>query len=431
MLNGALADWWQGKVPFQGSSAQDPRRSRRHDGEVSFEALPNMKVQNAPGGNIANVGRNGLRSYHDGSAVSMGLVERPLPPGVERVRPQAGAARIIGDVKQFNQTSNWRKGEAGSIALDGSVNKTRRALSPVRHMEWRGGDDGVLNMRHEPHSPKQGRRAQHLRPGGVGRRADPTIAPFDDGSQMSMLANMRDQRSRLRHTHEAYTLEPGTSLAVQTVSMEQHEAEVARARLRESQPHLFEDAPAPAPSNNPRRRATDVTFTLNAAEHRGHNHAYVPPEEDPNRSNWRLGDDQPFSIDFSEVRQHQNQLSANQAAWRFGDEQPFRIDHSVPEKSDKPADLASENNARQFSDVMFHKSPELLQMRQMRQQAATGVQPQYGPIAFGGPKTQEISDIVRSGLSWAEMNRRGMLPKRSASESALPTAARMQGLKFY
>ena len=90
-------------------------------------------------------------------------------------------------------------------------------------------------------------------------------------------------------------------------------------------------------------------------------------------------------------------------------------------------------NARKHTDIIYFKQPELTDARRLAASAlgqtsgSTSVDDLYNGAAqarFGPRASQKatvLSDITRSGLSWGEMRRRGML-HQSASDAVLQPA---------
>lgn len=325
---------------------------------------------------------------------------------------------------------------------------------------------------------------EHLRPGGVGRRALPELLPFNDGSILQMIAGHRDLSERARADPMVNELGRGSGLQLTAVPRAEHDEAVFNAttgaakksagafeRLMTDSTPFSLNGEAPSahsdpPHHDPRRRSTDVTMigedvrTLVKRNSDFERRLLEDPPDD-SKTKWRLGDPEPFRIDFSKARMHENLSDPNQAAWREPDKQPFRIDGSVPRTLEQAVDRANAGaaapyagasvNARRYSDMHLNYRPEAAgvgrryalyrgvhdaesstQLDGQKAHESDGFT--YGPLASGpriGPMRSDIvasggdvgtwrhCDSGTSGLSWRELQRQGVSLKSSASESAM------------
>ena len=262
---------------------------------------------------------------------------------------------------------------------------------------------------------------------------DSTIQPFDDGSFFNAHAASQDRLIRARRLDEAYELDCGTSLQVAAVSKADHEASIRTAQSRPKAPTLYSPErvhrqmgsamPSELTCADPRRRGTDITLCEDVQTQHARNVAAERRwEENPpiaNNTAWRFGDPAPFRIDHSDARLHENLLDPNAAAWREGDGQSFHINRALQVVQDQEgrSPSVSANAARRHTDFVFHQHPELTGPRRIAE-----VRPgdHAGEWCVQGPGQSAVSDVMQTGYSWAEMQRRGMLqPRRSTSQASL------------
>ena len=274
-------------------------------------------------------------------------------------------------------------------------------------------------------------RASKIHDGGFGRRFHEAIQPHNDGSQVGMQAAINDLNDRQRNCSMAFQLDPGGGVNVQAVSRKEHVEHLSNVMVGASgkrsacRKEEWDSKPLNLMSSavvtdsiaaDPRRKATDVTScvdAMSAVERDGNALRRLrekPPDQ--NLSDWRKGDTRGYCIDFSEPRKHTNHLSPNQAAWRSYDTLPYRIDLSVsPHTTHFPA-----ANGRKYSDIMHYVHPD---HTDARDGAHGGSKATFGPRA----NSLEIrGGEFDRGLSWGEMQRRGLLDKsmrQSASEAVL------------
>ena len=383
--------------------------------------------------------------------------------GGARLR-QAGALRMDNNVPGFHdQRTSWRSGDNQPWTLNGSAARVNGA---PKASGWRQGDISGFSLtgdhRQGPPLP------EHAREGGVARRANAEILPYNDGSQLQAQTLLDEQKSREKQMKDEITLGGGAGVQVTSVPRGYAQARYDQLRTGSDQKGYWREelwdkrpfaidgserdrSPMPGqPGGRPTgRHRSDITadgtltakqMVEDAAARSEQYHLYEP------RSEWRLGDDQPYRVDFSPVRRHEKLLSSHQAEWRAGDPYPLRLNDD--QASDQQRDLerreaiavgtdgsGDENYARRHTDVAFHMRPAILDARRI---AASGygdeITPQtslnhllngaamrYGPRADAGPDFDQ-----NAGLSWAEMGRRGML-KHSASDQVLMPARRRHG----
>ena len=371
------------------------------------------------------------------SSISGCDMEKPMTwasakTGGARLR-QAGTLRMDGRTQgAMDQKTAWRSGDSEAWRLDGGAAVGATKPEVKNDTSWRAGDVSGFSLTgdHSQGMPLP----MHERAGGVGRRANPFIMAYNDGSQLSAMSLLKEQRARERHSHEEATLGAGSGVRVEAVPRGFAEARraalqnkahagIVREELWDKRPFALDCSDRSVPNRPgqgglyPGRHHTDVTAagTLTAKQmEQGAEERLQQQITDPNKSNWRLGDDLPFTVDFSPARMHENMLSSHQAEWRFGDQMPFRIDGSTAPDDLRAIERAeSDANRRRHTDVAYYQHPELADAKRLA--GPTAGEEHYGPRAAA------MSDIGRganAGLSWAEMGRRGML-QRSASDVVL------------
>ena len=445
-INDDFTQWWTGRAELARSEAAvDPYSI---PGASRIGPVPTrMRGQ---GYAQYSAERERINPFNDGSTLTMGLADKPMPlshwASEGRLRPQAGATHAINYPAQ--PTTSWRLGEPKGVKI-GDHPSPERARAPTDMHFWKHGDaghliltdDSTVEAKSVPSPPP------HTRKGGVGRRYDPTINPYNDGSQIKANAMFQDRLDRHHWNKEAYRLEGGTSLTVVPVSKADHEA-LLRAECKPEvparvpvDPRIVAVAGVPLAETaqrdmaRPRRSFTDLTVCEDDQSWAARNAAAARRfEEQPQQNKpteWRGGDALPFRIDHSEARAHEHILDPNHSAWRMGDEQPFRVDGSVPQHADRAFEratlgaeapyAAASVNARRHTDFVFHQRPELTGARRLLENRTKD----YNEAFLHGDglsRQLPVSDVMQQGFSWAEMERRGMLePRRSASEAHLPT----------
>ena len=437
MLNGEIADWWTGRTALRDVAVRPdwqlvPNNQARREGArnsqafgAGHEGLVNQR---------SSVDRqlNELMPFNDGSAIAMGQVEKPQPVCWQNVRPQAGASKRVGDPRRFSQDTAWRLGEEKGVKIGDGNSPTYPRSSQVGTEAWRYGDRGHICLTDSPTDPTGTvSPPQHARAGGVGRRMDSTIQPFNDGSLLNAHAATQDRLIRARRLHEAYELDCGTALSVAAVSKADHEASIRTAQSRPKLPTQYSTERrhrqvSAAITSQPtcadaRRRGTDITVCEDAQTQYARNIAAERRwEENPpvaNTTAWRQGDAAPFRVDHSDARLHENLLDPNAAAWREGDGQSFHINRSLQVVQEGSSPSTSANAPRRHTDFVFHQHPELSGPRRIAE-----VRPGENAREWcvQGPGQSAVSDVMQTGFSWAEMQRRGMLqPRRSTSHASL------------
>lgn len=389
-------------------------------------------------------------------------VEKPVSmhaqAGGPRMR-QAGALHMDGQVLgQNNHQTGWRAGEADGWTIDGSApaRSGREPPADIQHQAaWRYGDTSGFSF----DGSSAPVLAPQLREGGVGRRTHPALQPYNDGSQLAMQAALTDQRERARRQPDAYQLSRnGASLHVESVTKAERER-VLREQLENAdqkatwREHLWDKRPF-ALDNNPDlpeqthgghsapRRSTDVTAggVVSASEADRIAIRRMAEQVAPS-TEWRLGDDLPFTVDGAPARMHDKHLDPNQGAWRMGDTRPFRVDGSAREDDWRALDRANRTqladqgyNARRNTDIVYHSKPDLINPRRA---AEVTLSPSLSGVKLAtvdelyngasearfGPRAAVLPD-VNAGLSWGEMRRRGMLGHSASDTVLLPAKAK-------
>ena len=394
------------------------------------------------------------------SVMSQGSIEKPISmhavQGGPRTR-QAGSLRM--DAHEhgvLDQMTAWRAGDTTAFTLDGSEAKENANAPPadIQHLAaWRFGDTGAFSF--DENGPgATPKLPPNFREGGVGRKVHPAIMPYSDGSLVTMQMAVADQKNREQRNSESFQLAGGSSLNVEAVPREERErARLAlaansdqkgtwREKMWDKRAFALDgsDMPEFTLPANPSRKTTDVTADCNMsaaeADRTAPERLAIMTKYEP-KSDWRLGDVLPWTLDGSPARMHENLLNPNQGEWRMGDTAPFRIDGTVPEDDPRAAQRANRLmglNARKHTDIIYFKQPELTDPRRLAATAlgqklsgSTSVddlyngaaQARFGPRASS--KATALMDITRSGLSWGEMRRRGML-HQSASDAVLQPA---------
>ena len=394
------------------------------------------------------------------SALSANSIDKPVSmhaqAGGPRMR-QAGSLRMDDyDHGQFDQQSGWRSGDDGGFTIDGSeaANYSKVPTGDLQHQAaWRFGDTAAFSFDESGPSASE-QSPPHLRKGGVGRKVHPSILPHNDGSQLGMQRSLVDIANRERRDARAYQLVSNSGgLSVEDVPRDERtkarldklvmgdQQATWREHLWDSKPFALDcsDRPEHMHPANPTRKRTDVTFTQHsgAADMNKGAAARMQSQADQvarTTTQWRAGDDLPFTLDGAPARQHNNHLDPNQGMWRLGDTRPFRIDGSVPDDDRASTRAANPDlNARRHTDVMYHRDPNnMSDMRHLAQLGVLGSEAQGGTIdeLYNGAAQKRfgpLADIVNtgsrvdvnSGLSWGEMRRRGHM-LQSKSEASLP-----------
>ena len=349
----------------------------------------------------------------------------------------------------------WRKGDMDPWTINGLP---PRKQDREKSSEWRKGDSSGFSLAGEPapNSPTGGL----ARSGGVGRRSHPSILPFDDGSMLQAQAMQTETRMRERHLDHETALAGGAAPFVEAVPLGTAAEKYAalakdcdqQGTWREqnywdNRPYAIDGSHVEplAPPTDARKRRTDVTkegkqsfgeYAAGVADRLAEHSADLAV----NKSNWRLGDDIPWRIDFSEARLHEHMDSSHQAEWRIGDNRPFCLSGEPP-----PAvrgyggELYGEMPPahRKHTDVAYHQHPQMADARRVAAdgygehvdpsmplgQLLNGKATRWGTRADALPEAMDES--TSKGLSWAEMRRRGML-QRSASDMVLRPATPSQ-----
>lgn len=380
--------------------------------------------------------------------------------GAPRMR-QAGTLRMdLHEHGVLDQMTEWRAGDEGAWTIDGSAarDNKKQPTGDIQHQAaWRFGDTGAFSF-DDAEASAADQSPTHMRPGGVGRKVHSSILPHNDGSQLAMQSGVTEQRDRERRDLRAYQLVHNSGgLGVEDIPREVREKAqllkletadqlgIYREQLWDKMPFALDctDRPEHTRPANPSRKRTDVTagFPVSAADHSraAADRLQLQADRAPS-TGWRAGDDLPFTLDGTPARAHLNHFDPNQGMWRQGDTRPFRIDGTVP--ADDRASTRAEHreyNARRHTDIMYHKAPQLADLRHLAQLGVLGVDAQKGTIddLYNGAAQQRfgpqaamlangVSDLCNAGLSWAEMRRRGhMMP--SKSESALPDRMTIYG----
>jgi len=460
MLVGHLATWWDGGIQLSGSTHRST--CQRPPPALSMPSAPQplsldvgkkelfdtFRLHDKAGpatGSLLARQSNGLAAFNNASALPRTTVDKS---------PTGSPQRIIAPVRAEDATTMRRDAIEDDIP----------------------GFQGLKDRGTRPPPP------EHLRPGGVGRRALPELLPFNDGSILQMIAGHRDLSERARADPMVNELGRGSGLQLTAVPRAEHNEAVFNATIGAAKKsagafeRLMTDSTpfslnGEAPSaysdhhHDPRRRSTDVTMVGEDVRRLVERNSDFerrlledPPDE--SKTKWRLGDPEPFRIDFSKARIHENHLDPNQAAWREPDKQPFRIDGSVPRTLEQAVDRANAGaaapyagasvNARRYSDMHLNFRPEAAGVgrryalyRGVHDAESTQLDGQeahesdgftFGPLASGpriGPMRSDIvasggdvgtwrhCDSPASGLSWRELQRQGVSLKSSASESAM------------
>ena len=368
MLNGELAEWWTGRSSLRDVARSDsrlfPGNHAKWEGARNGHTLGPRQEFVKP--RAADRQLNELTPFNDGSAIAMGQIEKPQPVTWQNVRPQAGASKTVGDPRRFSQDTAWRLGEDKGVKIGDRSSPTYQRSLQVGNEAWRYGDRGHICLTDSPTDPTGSvSPPQHTRVGGVGRRMDSTIQPFDDGSFFNAHAASQDRLIRARRLDEAYELDCGTSLQVAAVSKADHEASIRTAQSRPKAPTLYSPErvhrqmgsamPSELTCADPRRRGTDITLCEDVQTQHARNVAAERRwEENPpiaNNTAWRFGDPAPFRIDHSDARLHENLLDPNAAAWREGDGQSFHINRALQVVQDQEgrSPSVSANAARRLA----------------------------------------------------------------------------------
>ena len=386
-------------------------------------------------------------------------MEKPLlwskaREGGARLR-QAGVLHMNSVMHGENDIKDgWRKGDLDPWTLDGSPPRNARN---EKSSKWRQGDTSGISL---TGGSADSRGSVQKR--GAGRRSEPSILPYNDGSQLQAQNMLNEQRCRERHNIEETALGGGTAPLVKAVPLGTAAAKQEELRKDcdqqgtwreqnywDNRPYAIDGShvdpitlPGAPGGTDPRRHRSDVTKA--GTETFGEYNASAVERmlklraerggEDPNKSNWRLGDDQPFMLDFSTARPHENIHSSHQGEWRAGDARPFALGGEAP-----PAirgyggELLVEQGsaARKHSDVSFDSYPQLGRARRTApcaqgteisstrpiDQVGRSESIHFGPLADALNEMDESrgSRLHVMGLTWAEMGRCGMLT-RSASD---------------
>lgn len=469
---GQLTSWWDGNSTFSGNASPPQRALHQPSTTASADAghkelFGHLRV--APHGTpnfgerSPNRKKNDLATFNDGSALS--LSQRDKSPNVSPKWLRAQQFLEQGRQANFGQQSSWRSGDAGGFAFDGIQVRQSNANQPGRpptdqNAGWRQGEASGFSLSGD--GPMEPPLPQHLRPGGVGRRFIPEIAPHNDGSLLKMPAAYRDQGDRYRADSRAYQLGAGGSLVIEAVTKEEHAEAVRkvttdaatksggsdwRTGAADTKPFTLSGEATVGGGGeplDPRRKATDLTKggedvrTL-VQRNVDFEQRLIEYPPDQNKSTWRMGDEEPFQIDHSQARMHENHLNPNQSAWRQPDEKlPPVFELSVPVSNDRAVDRARAGdeapfpaasiNGRRYTDMHLHGKPEDTGPRrrfdQYQYQAQQAQQTEgftWGPLAAGPRLDTRVTDPTISGLSWGELQRRGKLHP-SVSDSALTRA---------
>lgn len=381
-------------------------------------------------------------------------MEKPLlwsgaREGGARLR-QAGVLRMNSVLPGENDIKDgWRKGDMDPWTLDGSPPRNARN---EKSSKWRQGDSAGFSL-----TGNTANLQINIHNRGVGRRSEPSILPYNDGSLLQVQTMLNEQRNRERHNDDETALGGGTAPLVKAVPLGTAAAKQAELRKDcdqqgtwrqqqywDNRPYAIDGShvepiklPGAPGGADPRRHRSDVTkagletfgeYQASAAERMSKLRMELGGD-DPNKSTWRMGDEQPFTLDFSAARLHENILSSHQGEWRAGDPRPFRLNGEAP-----PAIrgyggerlVEGPTAARKHSDIAFYQYPQLAGARahgseitsakpcdQLAQDSSTC----YGPLAGVLRDTGESHGLGArgAGMSWAEMRRSGMLT-RSASD---------------
>ena len=439
MLSGNLASWWDGRCAIDGGEKYvfSELNSFGTDGTPKDE-MPGLR-QMSESGSDANWQRAKRIAGNDGSILATlsadRLVAQTAIGSAPRVRQQAGTLRMDGHQQGvFDQMTAWRSGDPKAWTISGKPTKNE-TTRPQRQIEQEY-ESGNFELFRDPNRARVPNVPPHRRPGGVGRRSHSGIVPYNDGAVMGMQAALRDQMFRERNLTEAHQLGSGPGLRVETVPAAEREAALRpagqtdqharwRAEIWDSKPFGFNGSDCDRIAIDPRRRHTDVTFggqlTPTQVEQGAAARIAGAIAREPN-TDWRMGDDLPFTVNGSPARMHENLLSSHQAEWRYGDMNPFRIDGSIPSDDMRAHERAeSEANARKHTDIMFHANPTCMALATTLEDARSttlhSVSSNAGHRARYGPSAAPDSPGC-TGMSWGEMRMRGLL-QHSASDAVL------------
>ena len=348
----------------------------------------------------------------------------------------------------------WRKGDMDPWTINGLP---PRKQDREKSSEWRKGDSSGFSLAGEPapNSPTGGL----ARSGGVGRRSHPSILPFDDGSMLQAQTMQTETRMRERHLDHETALAGGAAPFVEAVPLGTAAEKYAalakdcdqQGTWREqnywdNRPYAIDGSHVEplAPPTDARKRRTDVTkegkqsfgeYAAGVADRLAEHSADLAV----NKSNWRLGDDIPWRIDFSEARLHEHMDSSHQAEWRIGDNRPFCLSGEPPPavrgyggelygemppapeayRCCVPSAPSDGRCTTRSCRWLWRSCRPVHAARTAAERQSHAVGDTRGRLARGHGR------VYFKGLSWAEMRRRGML-QRSASDMVLRPATPSQ-----
>lgn len=367
LRNSALRDWYDGKSELSGAPARtrapppaaEPNQARDIFGATQMRSAPPINPHRQ---------RTDLAAFNDGSPLMMALAGKANNATTtgQRALRQVGTSALVHN-EGLDQMGAWRMGDTTGFTLDGSAAREHKSDVPLdQQAAWRFGDASGFSLGEGTYQPIVQKTS------GLGRKINPELMPFNDGSQMMMQTATSEQKAREKYLNVEHSLTPGCSAPLVEATEKLRPDDAGRfagdtgsrtthfrtklasdldqmASMRYNASSDFNpwtmDGRIPAPGSpgareaddkNRNRKRTDLTEGLDRVSWgvapdmpEGH----VPPNYAVNKARWREGDTGRFSIDGAPAPDEKRVDIDKLSAWRFGDTMPWTHEGTIDASS--------------------------------------------------------------------------------------------------